>query len=337
MQAMVRIIAFLAALILITPLSAKNLEIYFIDVEGGQATLIVSPTGKSMLVDAGWPGANGRDADRIVEAAKAAGLKQIDLMLMTHYHVDHVGGIPPLAAKFPIAAYFDHGPNNETDMQAKRLSAAYEETVKNAKRTVLKAGDKIPLEGVEIDVVMSNGEAITKPLPGAGQPNPACAGIQPKADDPTENARSIAFMLRYGKFRLADLGDITWNKELALACPNNLVGRASVYLTTHHGIDLSNAPVIVAALSPRVAVMNNGARKGGSPSVFQILRKSPGLEDLWQLHYATTAPQDNDAASPLIANPETPCQGKWIHLVASSDGSFQVTNSRTGLTKKYGK
>jgi competence protein ComEC len=335
---MARIFVVVAAvLVLLAPLSAKDLEIYFVDVEGGQATLIVSPSGKSMLVDAGWPGANGRDADRIVEAAKAAGLKQIDLMLMTHHHVDHVGGIPPLAAKFPIGAYLDHGPNNETDANAKKLSAAYEETIKNAKHIVLKPGDKIPLEGVDVDVVMSNGEAIAKALPGAGQPNAACAGVAPKENDPTENARSIAFVLRHGKFRFADFGDITWNKELALACPNNLVGRASVYLTTHHGIDISNSPAIIGGLQPRVAIMNNGARKGGAPAVFQILRKTPGFEDLWQLHYSVPAAKENDAAGQLIANPETPCQGKWIKLTASSDGSFTVVNSRNGFTKKYAK
>jgi competence protein ComEC len=331
-----KVILLLALLAAALPLAAAgNLQIYFVDVEGGQATLIVSPSGQSMLVDAGWPGFGGRDADRIVAAAKAAGVKQIDYMLMTHYHVDHVGGIPPLAEKIPIMHFIDHGPNNETDPMAKRLEAAYDALLKKGDHTVVKPGDKIPLKGVDIEVVAANGERIEKPLAGAGAPNPVCAEVKPKANDPTENARSIGFLLRYGKFRFVDMGDLTWNKEIALMCPNNPIGTTDVYLITHHGMDLSNSPVIVDALHPRVAIENNGARKGGSPSAWQVVRNSPGLEDIWQLHFSNAGGKTANAPEQFIANPTEPCQGHYLKLTAEANGAFTVTNSRNDFSKTY--
>lgn len=325
----------IALLCLVPPAFGKDLQIWFIDVEGGQATLIVSPSGESLLVDAGWPGFNGRDADRIVAAAKEAGLKQIDYMLMTHYHLDHVGGIPPLAAKFPVKAFIDHGTNTETDRQATELAAAYDKARGNAKRIVVKPGDAIPLKGVDIDVVVARGDKIGSALKGAGQPNAACAATKPMDPDPTENARSVGFVLRYGKFRFVDLGDLTWNKEVALVCPNNLIGTADVYLVTHHGMNISNSPAIVSAVHPRVAIMNNGAKKGGSPEAWRIIRNSQGLEDLWQLHYSIAAGKDANSPEQFIANPEAACEGRAIRLSAQSDGVFTVTNTRTGFSKSY--
>jgi beta-lactamase superfamily II metal-dependent hydrolase len=316
---------------------AAGLEIYFVDVEGGQATLIVSPSGQSMLVDAGWPSKWGPSAERIMAAAKLAGVKQIDYMVLTHYHLDHVGGVPELAAKIPIVTYVDHGPNTETDKMARDLEAAYNQVVAKAKHLVVKPGDRIPIEGLEVTVVAANGAAITSPLPGGGQANGACVDVKPLEADPTENARSVGFILRYGKFRFADLGDLTWNKELALMCPVNLLGTVDVFLVSHHGMDISNSPALVDALHPIAAIMNNGARKGGAPKAWTVVRNSPGLEDLWQLHYSLAGGEKQNSPEMYIANPETggACQGHWLKLVANSDGSFTITNSRNGHTKAY--
>jgi len=328
---------FLIALLMAAlPLAGADLQVYFIDVEGGQATLIVSPAGQSMLVDAGWPSKDGPGADRVVMAAQAAGIKKIDYLLVTHYHLDHVGGVPEVAAKIPVGTFIDHGPNNETDPGAQALSAAYEKTIARARHLVVKPGDRIPLKGVDIAVVSANGETIKEPLKGAGEANAACAAVKPKENDPSENARSIGFILSYGRFRMVDLADLTWNKENALVCPNNLLGTVDLYMVTHHGMDISNSPAIVEALHPRVAVMNNGAHKGGSPRAWWVVSHSPGLEDLWQLHASAEAGPKHSADEARIANPEmSGCQGHWIKLTARNDGTFTVLNSRNGASKTY--
>jgi competence protein ComEC len=326
----------LGFLVAVSPAAAADLRIYFVDVEGGQATLIVAPSGESMLVDAGWPDNNSRDSGRIAAAAQLAGIKQIDYMLVTHHHLDHVGGVPELAAKIPVMTFIDHGPSVETDSGARKLAAAYQKTIEKHNHMVVKPGDRIPLKSVDIEVVAANGEAISAPLTGGDEPNPACAAVKPQATDPSENARSIGFILSYGKFRFADMGDLTWNKELALVCPKNLLGTVDVYLVTHHGLDISNSPAIVQALHPKAAVMDNGAKKGGSPKAWAVVRNSPGLEDLWQLHYAVAAGKDHNSPEQFIANPDaTADPGYWITLVAHPDGSFTVTNSRNGLAKTY--
>jgi competence protein ComEC len=335
---MCKAIPILILLLAALPLAASTgLEIYFVDVEGGQATLIVSPSGQTMLVDAGWPSRMGPGAERVLEAAKVAGVKQIDYMFLTHYHVDHVGGVPELAAKIPIVTFVDHGPNTETDMLAKGLEAAYNQVAAKGKHMVVKPGDRIPIEGLDVQVVTAAGEAIRSPLPGGGEANGACPGVKPLEADPTENARSAGFVLRYGKFRFADLGDLTWNKELALMCPVNLLGTVDVFLVSHHGMDISNSPALVDALHPKAAVMNNGAKKGGAPKAWTVVRDSPGLEDLWQLHYSLAGGASHNSPEMYIANPEVggACQGHWIKLVAHADGSFTITNSRNGFTKAY--
>jgi competence protein ComEC len=317
--------------------AAGDLQFYFIDVEGGQATLIVSPSGQTMLVDAGWPSRFGPGANRIIEVAKLARIKQIDYLLVTHYHLDHVGGVPELAAKFPVITYVDHGPNTETGKQAEELAAAYGQVAVKAKHLVVKPGQGIPILGVDVEVVSAAGAAISEPLKGAGQGNAACEGVKPLDPDPSENARAVGFILNYGKFRFADLADLTWNKELALVCPANLLGTVDVFLVSHHGMDISNSPALVWALHPKVAIMNNGATKGGSPKAWNVVRDSPGLEDLWQLHYSMTGGAKQNSPEQFLANPENggSCQGRWIKLTASPDGSFTVTNSRNDFTKVY--
>lgn len=315
--------------------AAKTLDVYFIDVEGGQTTLIVAPSGQSMLIDTGWRGFNGRDAERIVTVAKHAKLKQIDYVLITHYHRDHVGGVTQLADRMKIGTFVDHGPNMEDTKVLREDFADYEKVLTRGKRLVVKPGDEVPLKGVTVNVLSAAGELITKPLAGAGQPNPLCGGATRKDADPTENARSLGTLFTYGSFRMIDLGDLTWNKELDLVCPANLIGTVDVYLTTHHGTNASGPAAIVNALHPRVAIMNNGAKKGGNPSAWQVVKDSPGLEDLWQLHYSLEGGADHNVRDTYIANVDEACEGKYLKLSAQADGSFTVTNSRNKYEHAY--
>ena len=312
-----------------------TLDVYFIDVEGGQATLFVPPSGPSMLVDAGWSGVNGRDADRIVTVAKQAGLSRIDYLVVTHYHRDHVGGVPDLAARIPIGTFVDHGPTVEQGAAPDALFGAYVAARDKGKHLQVKPGDTIPVSGLDVRVVSAAGDLTKAPLAGAGAPNPLCSAFQPKNEDPTENARSVGTVIAFGRFRMLDLGDLTWNKEHGLVCPNNLLGTIDLYLTTHHGLDQSGPGVLVHAVQPRVAVMNNGATKGGIPSAWQIVRDAPGLQDIWQIHRAVNADAAHNAPEPFIANlDETTAFG--LKVSAERDGSFVVTNARNGQTKRYG-
>jgi beta-lactamase superfamily II metal-dependent hydrolase len=314
----------------------KTVDFHFIDTEGGQATLIVTPSGESVLVDAGWPTADSRDAKRIVAAAKKAGLTRIDYLLMTHYHLDHVGGVPQLAEAFPVVMMVDHGSNTETNKRAKELEDAYlRVAATGVKRMQVKPGDVLKLKDIRIDIVTARGERIPKPLKRGGQKNPLCGQEPKKADDPSENARSIGFLLTFGKFKFVDLADLTWNKELEIACPEHFIGPVDLFLTTHHGLDQSNPAAIVHGLRPRVAIMNNGARKGGSPSAWKVISTSPGLNDMWQLHYAIAGGSEANVAADRIANLEEKCQGFGITVAAAKDATMTVTNHRNGHTKTY--
>jgi len=323
-----------AALALAAP--QGKLRIHFIDVEGGQATLFVFPTGESLLVDAGWPGNEGRDAKRIVAAAHSYGLAKIDYVLVTHYHEDHVGGVPALAQLFPIGTLIDHGPNRENDPEERQLEAAYLKLFATGiKRITVKPGDVLPLQGARVEIVSADGELLAGNIAGAGKPNAACGTDARRPVDLTENARSVGFVMSFGHFRLVDMGDLTWNKELDLMCPNNKLGRTDLLIVSHHGWDQSSSRAFVHGLRPRVAVMDNGARKGGSPAVWQTVSSSPGLEDLWQLHYSIEGAAKNNVPAERIANTDEHCQGFGIEAEAGADGSFSVKNLRTGVSKDY--
>ncbi|HEV2201000.1 MAG TPA: MBL fold metallo-hydrolase [Bryobacteraceae bacterium] len=330
---------------------AKPLDIYFLDTEGGQATLFVAPSGESMLVDTGFGGNGGmpvvpgapaitRDADRIMNALKLANVSVLDTVVITHYHGDHVGSAAELAARIPIRRFIDHGPYT-VELQPGRVAgfASYQPVRDKAHAITAKPGDRIAVAGLDVQVVSSAGALITKPMegaPGAGAPNPSCRGAQKKDQDPTpENFESVGLVVRYGAFRLLDLGDLTWNQEHDLMCPNNLLGLFDVFHTTRHGDPHAGAPQLVHAIHARVAVMNNGERKGGDPSYWQIVHQAPGLQDFWQIHRSAAGGADHNSPEQFLANLNETDHGHYIKMSVRADGSFTMTNERNGFTKDY--
>jgi beta-lactamase superfamily II metal-dependent hydrolase len=244
-------------------------DIYVIDVEGGNATLLVAPSGESLLIDTGnvAPAAAIRDAERIMAAAKDAGLTRIDNLVITHWHGDHYGGVVELSKRIPIRHFIDHGPNVQSNPAVDAfLANVYPQLYANAKHTVAKPGDRIAVAGLDVQVVTSAGETIKTALPGAGGPNPYCASFKP-GDNNAEDPMSVGVHVTFGKFRTAHLGDLTKNKEFELMCPDNRLGDLDVLLGLHHGVNTSSSEVMVHATRPRVAIINNGTRKGGQPDV----------------------------------------------------------------------
>ncbi len=363
--AIIGVLAF--ALLVASPIAqtraGKTLDIYVVDVEGGNATLFVSSSGESLLMDTGNGGAAAvRDADRIMAAVKDAGLTQIDHLITTHWHGDHFGAMAEIARRIPIRHYIDHGPSVQSQPASDVfLKDTYPALYGKVKRTIAKPGDRIPIAGLDWRIVTSAGEAIKAPLPGAGKPNPLCATHKPQDVDPTENAQSVGSVITFGSFKAVHLGDLTWNKEFDLMCPANRIGTADVFFVSHHGQPVSNAEVLVHALQSRVAIMNNGTRKGGQPPAMRIIHSAPRLEDLWQVHFSTLSGQEHTAPGLFIANtiddqpdampvapiaPPQPGPGAapapvhngaayWIKVSAQQDGSFTVTNARNGFSKSY--
>jgi competence protein ComEC len=328
----------LAQFLLVTSGLAQisKLQIYFIDVEGGQSTLMVAPSGQSLLVDTGWPGNNNRDADRIAEAVKLAGLKQIDYVLITHYHTDHVGGVPQLLKQVKVGTFVDHGPNQENDELAPEGYAAYLSSIGSIRHIVAKPGDWIPIKGLKVEVLAAAGAHISQAAAGAASPNPYCASEPKWPADHTENAASLAVLVTFGDFRFVDLGDLTKDKEQNLVCPNNLIGTVDLFLVSHHGMNMSNSKALVDALHPRVAIMGNGAQKGDSPEAWQTVHDSPGIEGFWQLHF-TAASGDHNVSKDAIANLDGDADGHYIKVSAQPDGTFTVVNSRNQVEKTYKK
>lgn len=327
--------------------NSGQLDIYFVDVEGGQATLVVTPSGESLLIDAGYPGQGksdptpgdaqiARDARRITAAAADADVSRIDFLLITHFHADHFGGVMELSQLLPIGAIVDHG----TETREERINAAtlsliraYKEVRDQHEHLAPIVGSNLPLKDVEITVVSSAGKTLESPVDGAGTENPSCDRPVLPPSDPLENPRSIGIVLRFGEFRFLDLGDLAGQPLSDLVCPVNLIGDVDVYLVPHHGAADSADPATFAALRPRIAILNNGAQKGGHPSIFRLLKSTAGLEDSWQLHLSELEGSDN-FPSEQVANLDTQT-AYWIRLSASRDGSFRILNGRTGAWKEY--
>ena len=328
--------------------ASKSLDIYVVDVEGGNATLFVTPSGESVLIDTGNGGPVAvRDADRIMAAVKEAGITQIDALVTSHWHGDHMGAMSELAARIPIRHYLDHGPNVQAAAAVDEfLQKTYPGLHAKARHTVVKAGDALPLKGVEWRFVASGREVIAKPLPGAGQSNPHCAGFKPHTVNPvsgqalgnTEDEHSVGSHVTFGQFRALYLADFPWNKEFELMCPINRLGTLDFLLVSRHGQHSSNSETLVHALRPRVGAINNGMRKGGQPETMRVLHSSPGLEDLWQLHVAQLSGPEYDIPTMFVANTvEDPehSPAHWIKVSAQPDGRFTVTNNRNGFAKTY--
>jgi competence protein ComEC len=327
--------------------ASRTLDIYFIDVEGGQSTLMVTPSHESLLIDTGFPGsgtfdskpgdpAQSRDARRIVAAAKDAGIKQIDYLLITHFHPDHDGGVVELSQLMPIRHFIDHGtllPEAQKDAGTRAAWEAYLAIRNKAPHIEPKPGDRLPEQDINAVVVTSAAATLNSPLPGAGQVNAACGKSAPPPRETLENPRSTGFVASFGKFRFLDLGDLTGQPLFDLACPKDLIGPVSVYLVAHHGGSDAADPATFAAFKPRVAVMNNGLKKGGARETYGTLHHVQGLEDVWQVHRSEAAGEQNFAAD-HIANPDE-STAYWIKLSAREDGSFTVQNARTGQSKSY--
>jgi len=313
--------------------AGKTLDVYFIDVEGGHATLYVSPSGESMLVDAGYPGFEGRDAGRIAAAVKDAGLARIDYLVVTHYHSDHVGGVPQLAERIPIRTFVDHGPTSERGNQA-ALYETYVQTRSKGAHLQVRPGDRIPVGGITVQVVASASGLLSVPLEGGGTPNPLCADFKPMKDETSDDAHSVGTIVTHGRFRLINLGDLSWNQEYGLVCPTNRIGQVDVLLASQHGDDEAGSATFVHAIRPRVAVTNNGPKKAVVQPIVRTLRASPGIEDVWQLHQSFLGTQEN-VDEPFIANVGEADAGHWLKLSARADGSFTMTNGRTRVTRTY--
>jgi competence protein ComEC len=364
-----RSIVVLLALVLAVPFviaqtrTAKTLDIYVVDVEGGNATLFVTPAGESMLIDTGNGGAAAaRDAGRIMAAVKDAGLQQIDHLITTHWHGDHFGAMQELASRIPIREFIDHGPNIQPGGATDEfLQEVYPQLYAKGKHTVVKPGDKINMSGIDYRIVAAAGEGIKSSVPGGGRANPYCAAFKAQDVDKSENAQSVGSHITFGRFRTIHLGDLTVNKEFDIVCPNNRLGTVDLFVVSHHGQPSSNSQALVHALQPRVGIINNGTRKGGQPDAMKVLFSSPGLEDIWQIHFSLLGGQEYTVPGMFIANlfddqqptmpvaptpPPQPGPGAtpapvhngpayWIKVSAQQDGSFTVTNGRNGFAKTY--
>ncbi len=317
----------------------KTLDIYYVDVEGGAATLIVTPAGESILVDAGWPGFDGRDAKRIQVAMKQAGITAIDHLINTHYHIDHYGGIAELAKLVKINKFYDRGAV-EADSQDKpepKLFSGYQAATKG-KSVALKAGDVIKLKTakgmlpLKLWCLAASGNVIAG---GKSSANSECAATETKPVDTSDNAKSVALKLSYGDFDFFDAGDLTWNIESKLVCPANLIGKIDLYQVTHHGMDISNNPVLLKSVGPTVAIMNNGPKKGGSANTVKWLRELPSLQALYQVHRNIATGDSNNTSPEYIANLEAESSEMIMVTVDGTKKTFTVTNGRTKESKSF--
>lgn len=314
-----------------------TLDIYVIDTCGGKAMIITTPEGEKMLIDAGYPRQDNRDTKRVIETAKSLGIKEFDYVIATHYDTDHSGNIASVDANVPGKIFIDHGePVASFGNMRNRAYDTYINCIGERKRVSVKPGDTIPVKGVKITVVTAGGKAITEPLEGAGKPNEFAVETKPtgRADN---NTGSIGLLYEFGKFKMLDLADLLAPVEFDLMCPDNKVGTVDLFMVSHHGYSISNSKFLIHAIEPKVLIMNNGPRKGGEAAVYDIIKSSPGMQDLWQLHYTFAAGEEKNTPEQFIANmeQEQECKGNMIKVTVKQDGTFTVTNCRNDFTKTY--
>ena len=334
------ILALVFAICSNAPAAPKGLDIYFIDVEGGAATLIVTPQGESLLIDSGWKRDDLRDAKRIHDAAaRLAGLKKIDHYVTSHFHTDHFGSISQLVELIPVTKFYDHALMQESQEYDKKLYPDYLK-ISEGKRQVLKAGDTIPLKSGKVPLkaicVVSDGRGLAAPVGVGAGVNPLCKDAPMKAEDKSDNAKSVGLLISYGNFEFLDLGDLTWNIEHQLVCPDNVLGRVDLYKATHHGMNSSNNPVLVKAIQPTVSIMCNGARKAGSPESVALLKSLPSLKAAYQLHRNVQTSEAENTDKTLIANWDENCQGQFIKASIAANGkSYTVRIGEKGKSQQF--
>lgn len=365
MRSLFRLLVAASCVATLAAQARSTFDIYLIDVEGGNATLLVAPSGDSMLIDTGNGGAAAdRDASRIMAAVTDAGLDRIDHLVTTHYHGDHFGAMAELASLVRIGNFIDHGPNVQPGGATDQfLDETYPALYASAGHTVVAPGDRVTMGGLDVRVVSSAGKVLRTPLRDAGAPNPACEALPRQEDDATENAQSVGVIFTFGAFRAVHMGDLTWNKELDLMCPDNRLGIVDLMVASHHGQPSSNSPALVHALAPRAVIINNGIRKGAQPEAMRVFFTTPRLQDVWELHVsqlsgpeyavpeafvANLGPEPESDAPPAAAAPAAPGRGRgrgqfpvhdgpayWIRVSAREDGSFTVINARNDFRKTY--
>jgi len=372
---------FLAAALLTSALSLPamaaegTLKIVSIDVEGGGGTLFVTPEGKSLLIDTGWPGGAGllpspdgakNSADRIAAAAKKLGLSKIDYLIITHYHMDHVGGAMELVKRIPVDTFIDHGPNAEHLAPGEKvppdlaggapdqLYPRYLEIIKGHKHIVAKPGQVIDIGSMTDTIVSSDGVVLSRPLAGAGQPIAACDTALSKSSKDIggeENRRSVASLLRFGKVSIALFGDLSWDKERELSCPVGKLGHVNLLIATQHGSVISSNPASIADMHPDVVLVGMGGKKGGDEEPIKTIKASPGLMGFWQTHESFAHPALGADDKNMVANLNPPAgaiaahakqmftvppdEGHAIHAEITKDGKITMTNDRNGFSKTY--
>tara|TARA_B100000686_G_scaffold325074_1_gene381390 strand:- start:4796 stop:5851 length:1056 start_codon:yes stop_codon:yes gene_type:complete len=314
-----------------------TLDIYWIDVEGGAATLIITPDQESILMDAGWGRDDERDAKRIQDAMTDADIDHIDYFITSHFHRDHVDGLPALANRVPIGQFIDHGDSVEQHRESGNTSWNTYLSVAEGKRRTVQPGDKLRLEGVEFSFVAARRKIPEQPLAPTG-PNPHCQGAEPGDDLQGENASSVGYLLSLGAFQFLNLGDMTPNIQHQMACPENRLGIVDLYQIPHHGMRNALSPALTWAVQPKVAVINNGPHKGGGPDSYEIIEQIEGLEDIWMVHRALDTDDAHNTSERLIANQtdEDDCEGYWIRAMVHPDGrSYVLMNGRNHTSRTY--
>jgi len=334
--------ALAAVAVVCAPLRANEdaFQIFFIDVEGGAATLIVTPMGESVLIDSGYPDNHGRDLDRIIHVAKdIAGLKRIDHAVVSHWHLDHFGNHAALAAKFGIGTFWDRGIPDELaeDPNYPERIAAYRAASQNVSKP-LKAGDSLPLKSgatpLTVRVLTSGRDVVTE----EGDANPFVDRHQPQPEDPSDNSASLSLLFSFGDFRFLTCGDLTWNTEAKLVTPRNPAGKVDLFMVTHHGLPVSNNPALVLAIDPVVAVMCNGPKKGGAEQTMKTLREVKSLQDWFQLHLNVDLEPALQAPAGFIANSASTadCKGEWVKATVAADGkTYAVQIGADGDKHQY--